>query len=469
VLFRWFAAAWLVGAVHAQSKLPQVTLEPETQALVELRNEVRRSLTAIPDYSCSQTVARARLTSKARKRMRRALRESGSDETRLRAATDSSDRLGLEVAVVDGRELYAWPGEPFQEQSLSEMVGFGTTSTGDFNSHAESIFVHSQGRIRHVGIEDFEGARARRYDYEVSAFRSGYRVGSESGSAVTAYRGSFWASERDDRLMRLTIEAVDVPIELGIASASTRIDYQTVDIDGEDYLLPAAAQVRMTFLNDSEEINETTFHDCRRFRAESGLSFAIGDREDPGPVRESPTAADPVGIPPGLELQVKLDVEIRSRGSRISESRTGDPIAAVVVADARRGDRVIVAKGARLTGRIRRLERLGAGDESYFAVGLEFDRLQASDAEASVRLRLVRIGAQTVTGEAAVMLNAPSHSKISRSTQWNVLGLNETIELEEESLGSADTLPGIDVFYVHGSSLRLRRGLPMTWRAEENP
>jgi len=66
-------------------------------------------------------------------------------------------------------------------------------------------------------------------------------------------------------------------------------------------------------------------------------------------------------------------------------------------------------------------------------------------------------------------LNAPSHSKISRSTQWNVLGLNETIELEEESLGSADTLPGIDVFYVHGSSLRLRRGLPMTWRAEENP
>ncbi|MEZ5394373.1 MAG: hypothetical protein R2724_16275 [Bryobacterales bacterium] len=48
--------------------------------------------------------------------------------------------MRLEVAVVDGVELYSWPGAAFEPIPPAELVGFGLMADGALFSFARSIF-----------------------------------------------------------------------------------------------------------------------------------------------------------------------------------------------------------------------------------------------------------------------------------------------------------------------------------------
>src|SRR5271163_1845311 len=100
----------------------QTPLTPDLATLAKIRARMLFNLKHQPNYTCVETIerfSRAKLTNKLK----------------------IVDTLRLEVALVEGREMFAWPGsKKFDETELSQMVTSGAIGNGNFGTHAQAIF-----------------------------------------------------------------------------------------------------------------------------------------------------------------------------------------------------------------------------------------------------------------------------------------------------------------------------------------
>jgi len=441
MMVRWSIASIFlgIGALYAQS-----AISDEMRQLIEVQHQVRLSLEQQPNHTCRMIVRRARLGKKARERLLKLARKRGSERFSADLPPDVQDVVELEVAVIDGKELYAFPDSPrFEERPLEEIIGFGSVATGDFSAHLRSIFVNGAARIERFGSDDLDGRSALRWDYKVSLFRSGYQI---ADIGHTAYDGSFWADPETHQLLRLDIEAVDIPMSAGVTEVVTQIDYQRVALSGGSFVTPRRAQLTLRLASGDENRNDTEFLDCKDFQAESTLSFDdLSDRFYVQRVESFQAFEIPVDTRLGVSLQTPIDSKI---------SRVGTPIEARLTRNVNLDDGTRLPKGARLTGRLRMFARYTDGTPRTL-VGIEFTELTFGGHRAPLRLKLERI-----TTNQKISADGPEGSFSSQTLSVGVMrGYRDFIESYPEQ----DT-PGIGLFYVTQAEFVIQPGVQMTWR-----
>jgi len=440
-------------AVLGQSLLPQPTLAPEVTALMQITRSAARGVEAVPDYLCGQTVRRTQLNTESRAKIEKLMARRDSKERQFRVQDDFSDTVRLEVAVVDGKEIYSWPGAEFKPVPLSELIGFGVTASGSFSSFAKALFVNENGRIRYAGEEqDEKGRELLRYDYRIAQMNSGYSVGTSGGSAVVGYEGSFWALKDGLRLVRLTMQGVDMPPKLGLESLSTEIRYGLVAVGEEGFVLPTSATHTLAGWDGSLKTNEAEFHDCRKFGAVSGVSFKVTEDVLEDQAKPLPRTLE---IPAGTELAVRLIGSISSERSRV-----GDLVEARLRSNATFNGHEVAPKGALLRGRLRRLHRIGNPEAPHYAISLEFTELRTDGASGAVRTELVRLQKSDRVRRAVDM--APEVKTWRRNSAFGLT--NDSLEGTTVIEDGDDGLAGTDSLYVRGSEFTISKGFAMTLR-----
>jgi hypothetical protein len=352
-------ACFFLPALLAQSLQQEDILR-----LARIKSAISRHLTGMPNYTCLQTVERYQ-------RMPNARRDS------------LIDVLRLEVAFVAGREMFAWPGSTqFEANELRDIVTTGAFSTGSFVLHAKAIFLGDGTTFRFGGVEDLGAVAVYRFDYDTAQFRSGYEIRNPTRglSARVAYHGSIWARRDTLELMRISIEADEIPPEIEIELATDRLDYQLAPIGSTEALLPLQSEVRITDNKGVVAINKTRLSRCKQYAGESTLRFDDVDEaalEAAKPKRE-------LVFDPHTELELEFVRELNHEDFAV-----GDVIEAVLRRDVKEGRTVIAPKGSVAKGRILRLEHQD-GQDSTYNITLQFDELVGDGWRAPLRLRLVR-------------------------------------------------------------------------------
>ena len=430
-------------ALAAQSQLPF-----EVIALARVKDRMRASLDRAPNYTCFQTIHRARLTKKARRRLERKLIDSRRRSINLNLPVSSTDTLEIEVAYVAGRELYSWPGaDGFEERSLGELVGFGSLSTGSFAVTAHNVFLTDAARFNFRGREVIEGKSLLRYDFQVSLFQSGFTLRDSRQEIEVPYKGSCWVDPETFDLVRLETEAVDIPPELEISKAITRVDYAPVTLDGNVFLLPQSARDATSFWSGAENHNRTEFTRCRRFGASSTISF-----DDAPPEAEPEADWRDVSMPPGVSLSIRLSTEISSANSKVGHRLEG-----TLELDAKYKGRVLFPKGAAVLGRLRRLEHY---DENgpFYLVGIEISEVRFDGTRARFLAFMERF--IPVPG---IVFAGPSSRTGARSTALPLGRVPSRLQTKQTETFTDLELPGVDVVPVQGSRFRIPPGFRMTW------
>ena len=415
---RWRA---LIAAVIAASSVTAAADEWVT--LGRIRRQMAANQERLPNYTCLETITRS------------ASKSPGGPLER-------SDVVRVEVAQVDGREMYAWPGSRgFDERPLAQMIGSGTVATGDFSSHARSVFLGLAPTFTWRGEEMRGGRRVLRYDYSISLLNSGYHLNTPAGAAVVSQRGTLWADAESHELLELTIEADDIPFHLGIASVKTNIRYEQMRIGTSDFLLPRSGELWMARRDGSAMRNEIEFTRCRQYGADSVVSFDAED--DPAARMPARPTASPreVRLPAGLSVEVTLDAPLDSQVASV-----GDLVRAIVARDVKNASGlVLLPKGAVLSGRIR---HLAAEPSGYFAIGLEFSEVEWSGAHARFSGRL-----------------AP-FAELSGSRR-TLPGTQRSVESDRQV--TINEIPGVSTLRVLTARLRLPRGYRMRWETLPAP
>src|SRR5690349_11004732 len=193
-------------------------------------NRVRAKMAEIllrqPDYTCTETVERTR--------------QAAGNRSKIQ------DTLRLEVALVDGKEMFAWPGsKQFEDRELRDLVTTGMFGNGNFAIYARVLFLSNVATFEDRGETQLNGQAVWRYDFRVSRFPSGHHLRVNDREAVVGFHGSFYADPVTLDVRRVEVAAEDIPIVLGVLEAETTVDYARVEIGDEAFLLPVESQLMM--------------------------------------------------------------------------------------------------------------------------------------------------------------------------------------------------------------------------------
>ena len=339
---RWLLLAWICVASSGHA----ADLDAP-QLLARIRTQMAQTLAHLPDYTCRETIERSIRTPPSKR-------------------YENRDTLRVDVAYLNGRELYAWPGDRLGERSLFDLVPGGSIGTGNFGMLGRAVFADNGPIFLFQGRSVADGRNQVKYSFQVPLASSTYTVRYGALAAAVPYHGWFTADADTKDVLTFEIEANEIPRDLETLQADEHTEYARVRIGNSDYLIPVTSETML--MDPKGEIfrNHITFARCREYAGESTVTFT-----EPGadpPTQPSPAAAQP--LPGRIELQLRLKTPVEQGVTAI-----GDRLTAEVIRNVR--GPLPIPTGSTVTLRV---------------IGMEAGILRAGSVSV-IKLRLLRVDA----------------------------------------------------------------------------
>ena len=266
------AAAASTGAQPRQP--PPPSERKQREVIEEARRQARAYTDELPNYVCLQITRRY------------------FDPTGLEMDWLKHDEIKTRLSYFDSRENY----ETLSVNDVVSNKGFsdlgGTTSTGEFGSVLGGLFApETDARFRWARHSLLRGKPVYVFHMEVPQSRSSWSLTWSGGPGQTTdlrriragYTGLVYIGKESGRVLRIVMEAQDIPAGFPMQEARSRLDFDFIALSGDSFLLPLKAQ---TFLRSGRFLsrNELEFRLYRKFTAEATISFE--EIEDLEPLEE---------------------------------------------------------------------------------------------------------------------------------------------------------------------------------------
>jgi hypothetical protein len=253
----------------APASIPPPSPDEQDRVLHEVRQNARNYTKNLPDFLCTQVT-------------RRYVDPSGLE------FWQRMDVLTARLSFFEQREDYklVLVNSRVADQEYQDVGG--ATSTGEFGSLLRELFSEkARARMRWERWATLRGKRTHVFSYRVAQPNSDWHITYERrDSIVPGYRGLVYVDNDTNMVLRVTLEAEDIPPSFPIQQASTVLDYDFTEISGQQHLLPLRAVIRMR-QGKLLTKNEVEFRLYRRFTADATITFT------PDPLPEDQTDEQP--------------------------------------------------------------------------------------------------------------------------------------------------------------------------------
>jgi hypothetical protein len=341
--------------------------------LMRVRDRVIAHGQRIPNHMCTETVTRdwyAYSGGTAPKSCDALLgrRHSSGIGTLIRLAT--TDRLRLDVALAESREIYSWSGAAkFDDRDIDEFVPDGAIGTGAFAAALLEVFAMRDPNFVFEDDVVLKDRHLMEYSFRVPKERSHYKAKAGNQWVITGFTGTLLVDPVTADLVRLTVRTEELPAATNACEVDSTLEFGMVRLRGEDYLIPAITHQRFIGQDGAEAENSVTFSACHEFRADSTLQYG----ESLAPLEKPPVPAIlplklPEHLPVWVEMTSTVQTDRAAAGDRV-EGRLAEPI--------RDLEKVLVPRGAAVQGR---LVRVGTnyGNPGQVTLGLLWDTVEVN-------------------------------------------------------------------------------------------
>jgi hypothetical protein len=356
--------------------------EDPTDVLIRLRDQILDHAERVPNHTCVETVSRDRYEAAERSTQTCdaivARRRQESAQSRLRLST--TDRLRLDVALANDREIYSWAGAAkFEEGDLDELIPDGAIGTGPFAAMLLGVFEARNPKFIFEGQTMADVRRVFEYSFTVSKEQSHYSVKARKDWVVTGYTGSLLVDPETAELVGLSIRTEELPPATTLCETQSTLEFGMVRLSAHDYLLPHITRQRFIARDGGEHENTVTFSACREYLGESVVSFGEHAQAAGTGARAAAKAPDlPAGLPLSIELATAIDPE-SAAGDRIKGR-----LLKAVVDEARHA--VLLPEGAAVEGRLIRVE-VHHSRPTEFTIALRWETIELNGVKLPLSLR----------------------------------------------------------------------------------
>jgi hypothetical protein len=243
--------------VTVASVNPAVSPVNPHMELVDRAHEVAaRFLEGLPNYVCQEQTTRY------------------VSETR-RPNWNVQDIVSAELVYEDGKESYR-NLQINGKASKKPPEESGAWSTGEFGTILASLFApQSAAEFKYVQEDTIEHRAASLYDFKVERVRSNWRIWVPGQYILPAYRGSVWIDKQTAQVLRIEMQAKEVPEAFPEITVETAVDYDSISLGTPDkFLLPVHAEALSCLRGSNEcERNVIEFRNYHKFTGQSTIEF----------------------------------------------------------------------------------------------------------------------------------------------------------------------------------------------------
>lgn len=227
------------------------------QAFVEKARVVAASyIQGLPNYICQEVVTR--YVSESRQPNWRALDIVSAD------LVYENHKESYRNLQINGKASKKAPEET------------GAWSTGEFGTVLGSLFDSGTDADFEYREDDTIAHRsASVYRFEVTRPHSNWKIWVPGQYILPAYKGSIWIDKQTASVLRIEMQAVDIPEQFPEISVESAVDYDYISLgSAEKFLLPVRAEA-LDCARDSNvcERNTIEFRNYHKFTGESTITF----------------------------------------------------------------------------------------------------------------------------------------------------------------------------------------------------
>jgi hypothetical protein len=104
------------------------------------------------------------------------------------------------------------------------------------------------------------------FDYEVAKANSMFSVvGSNDQQIMVGFRGQVFVDTATHSVRRISLQAQDIPKGFPTEATVIGVDYDYVSINGQDYLMPVSAELRVRQSHRQAVLNTIEFRDYKKY------------------------------------------------------------------------------------------------------------------------------------------------------------------------------------------------------------
>uniref|UniRef100_Q01S03 Uncharacterized protein n=1 Tax=Solibacter usitatus (strain Ellin6076) TaxID=234267 RepID=Q01S03_SOLUE len=265
-------------------ELPPVPSPEQQAAIVEdVREYALNYSKGLPNFLSTQVVRRYQAGAPGSRYGSRSSSEPG---------WQAMDTLTLRLSYFEQKEDYKLIMVNSAPTTQDYKKLGGATSTGEFGSLMRDIFEPAtQARFEWDGWARLNGQLVMAFHYQVDQAHSQWAIDYEHTShLVPAYSGRVLVDKDTHVVLRVTLNADDIPPSFPVKQATTILDYEYVDLSGHPFLLPLKSETIMS-ADGILSRNDTEFRLYRKYSAEAEIKYDI----TPDPLPEEKTKEVPAG------------------------------------------------------------------------------------------------------------------------------------------------------------------------------
>lgn len=229
---------------------------PEDVRIEKARGAAGEFTESLPNYVCQQFTARFVSVSHI-------------------TSWQPQDVVSAEVVHENRRDTYrnlAINGKP-TKKTIEELPG--SWSTGEFGVLLADLFSPATNAdFRYRRESRTSGREAYLYDYTVERENSHWRIEVGSQTVLPAYRGSVWIDKETSRVLRIEMQARNVPAEFPMDKIESALDYEFVRFADRQYLVPVHSESLSCHRGTNQcSRNVIDFRNYHKYSGESSIQF----------------------------------------------------------------------------------------------------------------------------------------------------------------------------------------------------
>lgn len=262
------------SAPRTEFPLPPAVRKPDP-LIEKVRENTLAFASSLPNFICRQIVARFVSTVRP-------------------ADWTAQDIIEANVAYEDGAESYQEIKRNGKKVKKKMDELDGAWSRGEYGTVPRNLFdPWTRADFKYHRYDSSTRPRSKVYSFHVERERSSWQANVASASYVPEYKGSVWVDEATQRLVRIEMQALNLPLGFPLDTMELTIDYAMVRIGSQEHLLPAYSSILSCFRSSTHcTWNKIEFRNYRQFSSESFIfntdsDVSFDDKEAPG--RDSPS------------------------------------------------------------------------------------------------------------------------------------------------------------------------------------
>jgi VWFA-related protein len=142
-----------------------------------------------------------------------------------------------------------------------------TLSGGELGGVLKAVFAPSAKAEFHWKETDALGSgTVQVFDYEVAKLNSMFSVvGSNNQQIMVGFRGQVFVDTATHSVRRISLQAEDIPKGFPTQATVMGVDYDYVSINGQDFLMPVSAELRVRQSHRQAVLNTIEFRDYKKY------------------------------------------------------------------------------------------------------------------------------------------------------------------------------------------------------------